>query len=107
VRLEVPRACSTTRYPTLLDRRVRPGTNHLGVGVQSRAFAAGAIAPWARGGVIDARGTQAAAILVVAPMTDTDATTQRVIDIRIDEAADSFKVLREVTRTTSGMGGLS
>jgi uncharacterized Ntn-hydrolase superfamily protein len=48
----------------------------------------------AKGG--DTRGMQAAGILVVAPITDPDATTDRVIDIRVDDAPDPFKELRRV-----------
>ena len=44
----------------------------------------------------DTRGMQAAGILVVAPITDPTVTTDRVIDIRVDDAADPFKELRRV-----------
>jgi uncharacterized Ntn-hydrolase superfamily protein len=44
----------------------------------------------------DIRGMQAAGILVVQPITDRDATTDHLIDIRVDDAADPFKELRRV-----------
>ena len=48
----------------------------------------------AKGG--DTRGMQAAGILVVAPMTNAETTTDRVIDIRVDDYPDPFKELRRV-----------
>lgn len=48
----------------------------------------------AKGG--DTRGMQAAGILVVAPITDADTTTDRVVDLRVDDAPDPFKELRRV-----------
>ena len=48
----------------------------------------------AKGG--DTRGMQAAGILVVAPITNSETTTDRVIDIRVDDYPDPFKELRRV-----------
>jgi uncharacterized Ntn-hydrolase superfamily protein len=48
----------------------------------------------AKGG--DTRGMQAAGILVVAPITSAEVTTDRVIDIRVDDYPDPFKELRRV-----------
>ena len=48
----------------------------------------------ARGG--DTRGMQAAGILVVAPITNIETTTDRVIDVRVDDYPDPFKELRRV-----------
>jgi len=48
----------------------------------------------AKGG--DTRGMQAAGILVVAPITNPDTTTDRVIDIRVDDYPDPFQELRRV-----------
>lgn len=54
----------------------------------------------------DTRGMQAAGILVVAPITDPEATTDRVIDIRVDDAANPFVELRRVlnVRLSGGVG---
>ena len=48
----------------------------------------------AKGG--DTRGMQAAGILVVAPITSPETTTDRVVDIRVDDFPDPFKELRRV-----------
>ena len=48
----------------------------------------------AKGG--DTRGMQAAGILVVQPITNPEVTTDRLIDIRVDDYPDPFKELRRV-----------
>ncbi len=44
----------------------------------------------------DTRGMQAAGILVVTPITQPGRTTDRYMDIRVDDAEDPFKELRRV-----------
>ena len=44
----------------------------------------------------DIRGMQAAGILVVAPMADSTVTTDRVVDLRVDDHANPFAELRRV-----------
>ena len=44
----------------------------------------------------DTRGMQAAGILVVAPITNTEDTTDRVVDLRVDDAPNPFAELRRV-----------
>lgn len=48
----------------------------------------------AQGG--DIRGMQSAGILVVRPISDPNTTTDRAIDIRVDDAENPFKELRRV-----------
>jgi uncharacterized Ntn-hydrolase superfamily protein len=44
----------------------------------------------------DTRGMQAAGILVVKPITDANTTTDRTMDIRVDDSPNPFKELRRV-----------
>lgn len=44
----------------------------------------------------DTRGMQSAGILVVRPIADANTTTDRVMDIRVDDAPNPFKELRRV-----------
>jgi uncharacterized Ntn-hydrolase superfamily protein len=54
----------------------------------------------------DTRGMQSAGILVVRPLApDSTSTNERVIDIRVDDAADPFKELRRLLNITTGVPG--
>jgi uncharacterized Ntn-hydrolase superfamily protein len=55
-----------------------------------------------RGG--DTRGMQSAGILVVRPLPpNTESTVERIVDIRVDDAAEPFKELRRLLNMTTGV----
>jgi uncharacterized Ntn-hydrolase superfamily protein len=56
----------------------------------------------AKGG--DTRGMQSAGILVVRPLPpNSDSTVERIVDIRVDDAAEPFKELRRLLNMTTGV----
>jgi uncharacterized Ntn-hydrolase superfamily protein len=56
----------------------------------------------AKGG--DTRGMQSAGILVVRPLDPkSDSTVERIVDIRVDDAAEPFKELRRLLEMTTGV----
>lgn len=56
----------------------------------------------AKGG--DTRGMQSAGILVVRPIPPgSDSTVERIVDIRVDDAAEPFKELRRLLYMTTGV----
>lgn len=52
----------------------------------------------------DTRGMQSAGILVVRPLpANSDSTVERIVDIRVDDAAEPFKELRRLLNMTIGV----
>ena len=84
-----------------------PESGDVGVAVQSRYFAVGAVVPWARAGVGavatqaaggDRRGQQSAALVVERPggIPESREGIDRIVDLRVDDHEEPIRELRRL-----------